>query len=82
MKFYVSVYSDNNHASSSEHTPLFAMSGDGKNDVQLPMVFLFYKQAEQLLEAMSKNPRLQVYLSHQGLSSGESVTYLVLPGEK
>lgn len=42
---------------------MFAMSGDGTNDVSIPLVFLFSGDAEVLLKALQENPDLEVILS-------------------
>ena len=34
-------------------SPLFAMSGDGVDDIRIPMVFLFMEEAKKLLEVSS-----------------------------
>ena len=34
-------------------SPLFAMSGDGVDDIRIPMVFLFMEEAKKLLEVTS-----------------------------
>jgi mannosidase alpha-like ER degradation enhancer 3 len=39
---------------------MFAMSGDGMDDVNIPVVFLFYRDASQLLHAVSGDPALEV----------------------
>ena len=39
---------------------MFAMSGDGTDDVTIPVVFLFYQDASQLLQAVTANPALEV----------------------
>jgi mannosidase alpha-like ER degradation enhancer 3 len=39
---------------------MFAMSGDGTDDVSIPVVFLFYQDASQLLQAVNGNPALEV----------------------
>jgi mannosidase alpha-like ER degradation enhancer 3 len=39
---------------------MFAMSGDGTDDVTIPVVFLFYQDASQLLQAVSANPGLEL----------------------
>ena len=33
-------------------SPLFAMSGDGVDDIRIPMVFLFMEEAKKLLEVL------------------------------
>lgn len=54
---------DNIADSSSETWPLFAMSGDGKDDVNIPVVFLFTFEAKILIDAATKDPNLNVTLS-------------------
>jgi hypothetical protein len=39
---------------------MFAMSGDGTDDITIPVVFLFYEDASQLLQAVGTNPALEV----------------------
>ena len=53
---------DNSEDSSSRESPLFAMSGDGNDDVSIPMVFLFKKEGERLLKKIRENPELRVTL--------------------
>lgn len=45
---------DNVPSSSVKNSPMFAMSGDGKqvDDITIPFVFLFSVEASQLLEAL------------------------------
>ncbi|XP_047524243.1 ER degradation-enhancing alpha-mannosidase-like protein 3 [Pieris napi] len=47
---------DNVKDSSHESTALFAMSGDGKNDIRIPAVFLFSKEGNALIEALNNDP--------------------------
>lgn len=51
---------DNTPGTSAATSPMFAMSGDGTDDVTIPVVFLFYQDASQLLQAVSANPALEV----------------------
>lgn len=53
---------DNNKGSTSTNSPLFSMSGDGVDDVSIPMVFIFYNDAKDLLEALKARPNLEVSL--------------------
>lgn len=39
------------------------MSGDGKNDVTIPAVFLFYQDASQLLKAIQENPGIEISIA-------------------
>lgn len=39
---------------------MFAMSGDGRDDIKVPVVFLFTKEAVKLKEALLKNVELEV----------------------
>lgn len=41
---------------------MFAMSGDGKDDVKIPVVFLFTKEANKLKDALKINKDLEVSL--------------------
>ena len=51
---------DNTPGTSAATSPMFAMSGDGTDDVTIPVVFLFYQDASQLLQAVTANPALEV----------------------
>lgn len=44
---------DNTPGSNSATSPLFSMSGDGTNDVTIPVVFLLAQEASKVLLAMS-----------------------------
>ena len=51
---------------------MFAMSGDGKNDVQIPLVFLFNRQGNQLKEALRETPDgLRIYMGVKPMSMGK-----------
>ncbi|CAG9860867.1 unnamed protein product [Phyllotreta striolata] len=39
------------------HSPFFSMSGDGKNDVTIPAVFLFTEESSKLLLKLKRHPR-------------------------
>ncbi|KAK7867751.1 hypothetical protein R5R35_002254 [Gryllus longicercus] len=56
---------DNTPGTSSATSPMFAMSGDGNNDVTIPVVFLFYQDASQLLQAVGQDPGLYVTLAEK-----------------
>lgn len=51
---------DNAAGSSSKDQPIFAMSGDGKDDVTIPVVFLYKVEADVLAEAYRRNPTVEV----------------------
>ena len=65
-------FPDNTPGLSSSTAPLFAMSGDGRDDVHIPMVFLFKQEAEQLMDYIEKHADLKVYLGHTARKSGMS----------
>ncbi|XP_036357879.1 ER degradation-enhancing alpha-mannosidase-like protein 3 isoform X2 [Octopus sinensis] len=69
---------DHNEGTSSESSPLFAMSGDGQRDVSIPFVFLFHKEGQKLLKALSENYSLEVLLA---LDSRSSAPQSKLPTE-
>ncbi|MPC13214.1 ER degradation-enhancing alpha-mannosidase-like protein 3 [Portunus trituberculatus] len=54
---------DNTPGTSAKSSPMFAMSGDGTDDVSIPLVFLFSADAELLLNALDKQPDLEAALS-------------------
>ncbi|XP_069794269.1 ER degradation-enhancing alpha-mannosidase-like protein 3 isoform X2 [Narcine bancroftii] len=56
---------DDNEGSSSDTAPLFQMAGDGKNtdDVTIPMLFLFNKEGNIILDAMQQYQEVEVLLS-------------------
>lgn len=54
---------DNTPGTSAKSSPMFAMSGDGTDDVSIPLVFLFSADAELLLNALDKQPDLEAVLS-------------------
>ncbi|XP_056108308.1 ER degradation-enhancing alpha-mannosidase-like protein 3 isoform X3 [Rhinichthys klamathensis goyatoka] len=56
---------DDNEGSSSDTAPLFQMAGDGRStdDVTLPLLFLFHKEGNILLEALKEYKEVEVLLS-------------------
>lgn len=58
-----SIVVDNVPGSAASTSPMFAMSGDGTDDVDIPVVFLFSQDAWQLLQALAKDPAMIVTLS-------------------
>uniref|UniRef100_A0A0A9Y3V7 alpha-1,2-Mannosidase n=1 Tax=Lygus hesperus TaxID=30085 RepID=A0A0A9Y3V7_LYGHE len=53
-------------------SPMFAMSGDGTDDVDIPVVFLFYDDAWKLLNALADDPAMEVSLADRQSSDDES----------
>ncbi|KAJ8390362.1 hypothetical protein AAFF_G00107560 [Aldrovandia affinis] len=56
---------DDNEGSSSDTAPLFQMAGDGRStdDVTLPLLFLFHKEGNILLETLKEYSEVEVLLS-------------------
>ncbi|XP_045195747.2 ER degradation-enhancing alpha-mannosidase-like protein 3 [Mercenaria mercenaria] len=54
---------DHNPGSTTNGAPLFAMSGDGTDDVYIPLLFLFHVEGQQLIEMWQNNPDLQVVMA-------------------
>lgn len=54
---------DNNPGTSSQSSPMFAMSGDGNDDIKIPMVFLFSEDGQLLLNAFRQHPDLVVSIA-------------------
>ena len=67
---------DNNKGSTSTNSPLFSMSGDGVDDVSIPMVFVFYNDAKDILEALKSRPKMEASLLD---SSGKYLAQYSLP---
>ncbi|XP_052093110.1 ER degradation-enhancing alpha-mannosidase-like protein 3 [Mytilus californianus] len=61
---------DHTKGSTVEGQLLFAMSGDGTQDVKIPMVFLFHKEGHQLFEVLLAFPETEVLLAHTRKSEG------------
>ncbi len=58
------------------------MSGDSKNDIVIPMVFLFNQQGNQLKEAMAElEGNLQVYLGFKPMTMGKGATIETLQND-
>ncbi|TNN53809.1 ER degradation-enhancing alpha-mannosidase-like protein 3 [Liparis tanakae] len=56
---------DDNEGSSSDTAPLFQMAGDGRStdDITMPLLFLFHKEGNILLEALKEYREAEVLLS-------------------
>lgn len=59
-----------NQKMGGQTSPMFAMSGDGTDDVTIPVVFLFYDDAWQLLNAIIEDPLMKVTLADRRSSNG------------
>lgn len=51
---------DNIPGSNADEQPMFAMSGDGVDDVKIPSVFLYSREKQVLMKAITNNPDLEV----------------------
>lgn len=67
---------DDNEGSSSDTAPLFQMAGDGRStdDVTLPLLFLFHKEGNILLEALKEHREVEVLLSEKARDRGGDET--------
>lgn len=54
------IVTDNVPGTAANDQPMFAMSGDGTDDVTIPVVFLFTEEAKILKTALENNPELDV----------------------
>lgn len=65
-------FSDDNEGSSSDTAPLFQMAGDGRStdDITLPLLFLFHKEGNILLEALKEHREVEVLLSDKARDRG------------
>lgn len=67
---------DNTDGTAANTSPLFAMSGDGVDDVKIPMVFLFMEEAKLLMRVMAENKDLSVTLEEKEDSSGRNMNMM------
>lgn len=69
---------DDNEGSSSDTAPLFQMAGDGKNtdDITIPMLFLFNKEGNIILDAIREYEAVEVLLSDKAKDRGKMRGYL------
>lgn len=67
--------SDDNEGSSSDTAPLFQMAGDGRStdDITLPLLFLFHKEGNILLEALKEYREVEVLLSDKARDRGATL---------
>ena len=56
---------DYNTSLKSPNGGIFSMTGDGFNNVQIPLVLMFKEESFQLLHMLSKNPSLIVYIGDE-----------------
>lgn len=56
----VAIIIDNVPKSTADNTALFAMSGDGKDDIEIPAVFLFSQEGQFLRDSVKEDPGLGV----------------------
>ncbi|KAL7828971.1 hypothetical protein SRHO_G00326050 [Serrasalmus rhombeus] len=73
---------DDNEGSSSDTAPLFQMAGDGRStdDVTLPLLFLFHKEGNILLEALKEHREVEVLLSEKARDREAIFKGKALPG--
>ena len=64
---------DNQAGSNSESSQFFQMSGDGTDDVSIPVVFLFSAEANQFVKALNEDPDVRIYMGKSALP-GESAS--------
>jgi hypothetical protein len=56
---------DHNTSIKSSNSGMFSMTGDGSNDVQIPLVLMFKDEAFHLLHFLTKYPNLIVYIGDE-----------------
>ena len=70
------IVMDNTEGTAAATSPLFAMSGDGVDDIKIPMVFLFMEEAKLLMQIMAKDQNLKVTLEELPDKEGESEEFV------
>ncbi|XP_078478975.1 ER degradation-enhancing alpha-mannosidase-like protein 3 [Lampetra planeri] len=73
---------DDNEGSSSDTAPLFQMAGDGRStdDITMPLLFLFHKEGNILLEALKEYREVEVLLSDRARDRAAIFKGKPLPG--
>ena len=56
---------DHNTSLKASNGAIFSMTGDGNNDVRIPLVLMFKDEAFQLLHLLSHQPNLIVYIGEE-----------------
>uniref|UniRef100_A0A667X6I5 alpha-1,2-Mannosidase n=1 Tax=Myripristis murdjan TaxID=586833 RepID=A0A667X6I5_9TELE len=75
---------DDNEGSSSDTAPLFQMAGDGRNtdDITLPLLFLFHKEGNILMEALKEYKEVEVLLSDKARDRGETAAAVSMDAQE
>ena len=60
---------DTNLSLKSSNHSIFSMTGDGNNNVDIPLVLMFKDEAFQLLHLLSKQPKLIIYIGDENYLS-------------
>ena len=69
-------FTDHNPGTASETQPLFAMSGDNNDDVNIPMLFLFHQEGHALINAWKEHAGLQVMMTDKVMIFGKALIVL------
>ncbi|KAK1155574.1 ER degradation-enhancing alpha-mannosidase-like protein 3 [Acipenser oxyrinchus oxyrinchus] len=69
------IFIDQGTDSSSEETPLFQMVGDGgsTSEISVPLVFLFSKEGQVLLDALEEHSSVEVLLLPRNKQLGQDI---------
>lgn len=68
------IICDNNDGTSSETESMFAMSGDGTNDVTIPVVFIYNKECNILKSNLKSNVKIMQMVDYtKELESNKSI---------
>jgi len=59
------IVMDNTDGTAATTSPLFAMSGDGVDDIKIPMVFLFMEESKKLMMILQEGNELEVTLEEK-----------------
>ncbi len=71
----IPTISDHFEDTSAAESPFFAMSGDGSqdDDIKIPVVFLFKREGNLLLNALRRNPAFLVRMAEKSKNPGVSL---------
>ena len=54
------------------------MSGDGTDDVIIPLLFVFREEGNRLLEALKNNADVEIYMGFQAKPASKWLTHYIL----
>ncbi|WAR30725.1 EDEM3-like protein [Mya arenaria] len=67
------IVMDQTEGTSVNSQPLFAMSGDGKDDVYIPVVFVYNNEGQHLLRILQSDPDVEIIMAAKLEAAGPEI---------